>query len=373
MTRKRVFIFILSFIMLTAVLPGCDSQDFVPTEPAATAEPALRCETLPAVPVTEPSVPVTEQLLFGEYTPADPDLKLSEAIAKHNHKISYSPQRPWSVDDWVATTFLETISWEDGVGNLNEVTVRLPHLHSGKRFAMEYNNSIDSFASEIIAEVEECAETACSTHIISVDYEAWLNDDTLSILITTKTATDYIEYRVDNFDLDDGEYMTTAEMCDEYLDMEYPQFLKYTRNKIMQDFETGHADFIAQFPEEYEFIKDLYLSYSSVPLNYRLYRNENGRLMLVCDRPSVAGADYYSSIEEMAVDPALVPNEAEAWDWLFNLYLSAEEESKTYASELLLAAYMEDGDDFTEALNKRPGSEIEAIRAAIRVKYNTEG
>lgn len=208
---------------------------------------------------------------------------------------------------------------------------------------------------------------------VSIDYDAWLNGDVLSIVITTKTATDYIEYRVDNFDLKDKEPLTVADMCDEYLDLDYPVFLKYTSDSILQDFETEYADFAAQYPEEYDFIRKLFLSDMWVILNRSLYLNERGTLMLVCDRPSVAGAAFYSSIQEMQVDPALISSEAEAWTWLFDLYLGADQDNAEYAAQILRIAYTDEGDDFMDALDKRPRNERDAIRAVIRSKQNTKG
>lgn len=329
---------------------GCDSQDFIPTASKPVTEPPATCEILPA-----------------ETTP------LRETGAEHNHTVSDSPQQPWTAADWVVTAFEETFVWTDGVGSRNEVRVRLPHLLSGKQFAAQYNDSMDAFCSRIIAEIEECMQLSCSTHLISVDYEVWLNGDTLSILTTVQTATDSVEYRADNFDLEDEEALSVAEMCEEYLDLEYPVFLKYSCDRILRDFEAEFSDYIAQFPEDYEFIRQLYLADRSIIRAYQLYLGDGGNLMLVCDRPSVAGAAYYAELQEMTVEPALLPDEAESWQWLFDLYLSADQDNTEFARDILITAYEEDADDFDDALKLRPRNEREAIKAAVRVKNDTKG
>ncbi len=316
-------------------------------------------------------------ILIGILAGCDSD-KVSPDVPMQNSEITADTKTTDYVEvpankDWLIAAIAENYSWNDGVRNQNEVSIRLPHINSDMHFAVEFNDHINSFADKIIEETEECMNGAFSTHIISVDYEAWQNGDTLSLLITTRTATDYVEYQVWNFDLDDAETMSTAQMCDEYLDLEYPQFLKYTADMILQEFQTEFADFIKSFPGEYEFIQNLYLSDRLVTLHYRLFLNEEGTLMLVSDRPSIAGAMCYASIEEMFVDPELVSGEADAWNWLFDLYLGSDPDNEVYAAELLRIAYKEDADDFTDALNQRTSSEIEAIQTALRVKQTKEG
>ena len=275
--------------------------------------------------------------------------------------------------DWVITAITENYSWVDGAGNQNVVHIRLPHINFDLPFAVEFNNHIESYATEVTTEVEECVAGAFSTHIVAIDYEAWKNGDTLSILITTNTATDYVEYQVWNFDLDDGKISSTADMCNEYLDLEYPQFLKYITDMIMQEFQVEFADFIKAFPGEYEFMRNLYLSDRLITKNYRLFLNEEGKLMLVADRPSIAGAMSYGSISEMTVNPDLVPGKVDGWNWLFDLYLGSDADNEAYAAELLRIAYEGDEDDFTAALQQRASSEIEEIQAALRVKESKEG
>ena len=340
MNRKRLLSLSVSIALLAALLTGCHS----PAPDAA--DPTSHYETLPPQTAALPSETVTE-------SPALPRLP--------------------SVEELVIPAVTEFYAWDDSVGNRNEVTVRLPHIHSDEAFAADYNARIDNLANQIISEVEASLQEASSTFLVSVDYEAWLNEDVLSIVITTQTSIECTEYRVDNFDLDDREYMTTADMCDEFLDMTYPQFLKLTHDMVLRDFEAKYGDVTAQFSEEVAFIRELFETDAFIARNRSLYLNENGTLMLVYDRPSIAGAAYYSTIEEMTVDPTLVPSEADAWNWLFDLFLRASDESKNDAAELLRIAFSDEKDDFLEALTQRPDNEANAIKAAVGLKYKTEG
>lgn len=329
MTPKRK-IWILLVATLAAVLMGCESGKVVLDEPT---------ENLGIISHTMPS----------------------ETMQESANK------------DWVIAAITKDYNWDDSVGNRNEVRIRLPHLNSDLPFAVEFNNHIESYATEITKEIDECVAGAFSTHIISIDYETWQNNDILSILITTNTATDYVEYQVWNFDLDDGETLSTAEMCDKYLDLEYPQFLKYTRDMILLEFQTDFADFIKSYPAEYEFMQNLYLSDRLIVLHYELFLNEEGKLMLVADRPSIAGAMSYSAVKEFVIDANLVSNEADAWNWLFDLYLSSDPDNEEYAAQLLRIAYEENNDAFTDAMQQRTSSEISAIQTALRANKTEDG
>ena len=278
-----------------------------------------------------------------------------------------------SIDSWVIPAISKSYRWIDGVDGLNEVSIVLPHLDSSRKCAAAFNADIDSLAEAVIGEVEACVDGGYSTHITSIRYEAYLNGNILSILVITDTSTDEVGYDVYNFDITKDCALTAADMCRKHLDLAYPVFLKYTSDWVWSDFEAEFADFIALYPGEHEFIRHLYLSDLSVLCCYSLYLNDTADLILVADHPSIAGAAYYTRLQEMAVHPELLPEEAQSWQWLFDLYLGADQDSTEFARDILIAAYEEDNDNFTDALKLRPRNEQEAIEAAVRVKYNKKG
>lgn len=276
-------------------------------------------------------------------------------------------------EDIVIHAISQTYAWDDAVGNRNRVTIRAPHINSGDSFAVAYNKRIDSYVDGIIKEVEACASGAFSTHILSVDYSAFLNGSLLSVLITTKMDADYTEYRIDNFDLDSGKAVTTADLCGKFLGMDYPVFLKYAYGRIWEEFEAKHADFLAQYPEEYEYFYNLYTSDVSLLCRYGLYLNEAGRLILAADHPSVAGAAYYPRLQELHADPDVVPGVDESWNWLYDLYLGADPDYIEYARKLLVTAFESNQDAFTQYLKTRPQQEREILKNAIDTHYSSKG
>lgn len=318
--RTRTTAILLSLIFLMGFLSGCRNQETPHTQP------------VPETQATTSPIPTLEELVIP-------------AISK-------------------------TYEWEDGVGNQNRVTIRLPQMNLSANCAARFNTSIDSFANDIISEVEACAEGAFSTHIVSVDYEAYRKDDALSILIITNTSTDYVEYEVWNFDLANDDVLSTADLCRKYLDMEYPVFLKYTYDQIWNAFEQDFANFVSQYPQEIEFLRQYYLDDLSALRNYSLYFGENGRLMLLADHPSLAGAAYYAHLEEFQLDPARIPAASDAWNWLFDLYLTINDMN---AENLLYTAYEHDPDAFAQHLSGRSAAEQEILKGAINIVTNSKG
>ena len=289
------------------------------------------------------------------------------------HDLPTTEPIPLTLENLVTPAISESYRWVDGVDNLNEVTIVLPHLDSGRKCAAAFNTAINDFAAKIITEVEESVAGGYSTFITSVGYEAFLNGHHLSIVVTTQTSYDYAEYDVYNFDLEDDEVMTTADMCDEYLDMEYPVFLKYTRDRIWAKFETEFAAYFSQYPGDHEFMRHLYLSDLSTLCNYGLYFNKTGQLMLICDYPSIAGAAYYPSVEAVTSVHEWIPAEADTWNWLFDLYLGADFDNQTFAEQLLHSAFDSDPEDFMQYLQTRSPEDRDRIETAIRTHNTAKG
>ena len=286
---------------------------------------------------------------------------------------STAPQPSWSPDILLTPAVSKTYEWEDSVGNLNRVSIRLPHLDSAFQFAAAFNAEIDRLTRDLITETEDCISNACSTYILSVDYEAWQNGHILSVLITTTMDFDYVEYDVYNFDLKTDASLTMADLCHEQLGMAYPVFLKYTRDRIWAAFEAKFAEYLLQYPGDYEFIRHLYYSDLSTLCRYDLFPDEAGNLMLICDHPSIAGAAYYPAIEAAIIDSELVPTDAEAWNWLFDLYLGVDFDNAIYAEKLLICAFEADEAALIEVLQTRSSEERDTIETAIRTYYTAKG
>lgn len=342
---------ILIFIIPLTLFAGCgDSDPAIVTEPAATTEtqslsiPYFLLETMPA---TEP---------------------------EDENSI---PEKPWELEDWVSTLYQEEFTWTDGVGNLNTVQVSLPCFNPVYDCAISYNDEVRAIGQRTIAEIQACQDSATSTHIFSLSYEAYLNDDILSIVLIHSYDSNYTDYTVHSFDLTEAREVTLTDFIHEYLDLDYPAFLMASNtligNEFIEKYETcgteNDADYYSQLLE----------GVSSGAFNIArraLFLGENGQLMLCYDAPSLAGADTYPTIapfDVRSIGWTGEPENEDCYNYLFTLALTATDAYDAAACESILKTAFEDNAvHFSKYLSTRSQEDISAIAAMLARGYGIE-
>lgn len=278
------------------------------------------------------------------------------------------PSDPNSLSEWVFTNYDETFSWRDSVGNLNTVRITLPAITPVGDFAVDFNEEVRQLGGYILDDVLLSQTSKTSTHITKVSYEAYLNDDILSILLIRNTDTDYIIYHTWSFDLDDRKALRTADLSEAFLDMDYPSFILATNAITAYHFQARYNEYIESMEDQYvstdsyfetqptddiDLFHELldFIPYDTVNIHSRqLFVGENGQLMLIYNAPSLAGASHY---------PTIIPFDASVTGWkkvsedtaygeLLRLtdYVDGAY-ADSYAS-ILLEAFFADNDDFLE-------------------------
>lgn len=342
---KRAALTLLSVILLLS-FTGCGASEPEPTVPKSTVYISGTAPVLPGTPE-----PPEETVTLPTATEPAPTASPLQAI----------PKKPWTVDDWVTEEYHEVFTWESEMGHAYSIPISFPRILPVGSFATEFNERITESIGWRVAELQECIETKTDTHLLSISYEAYLNGDTLSIVLVEETSIDLVGYTVYNFDLEDREAMTTADMCDEYMDLDYPQFLILTNRMIRQEFEENFSQIKESEPDTYNEILGM-IDQDTISMYGRgLYLKENGQLMLVYDKPSVAGAQYYPTFMEFRPDRSLIPSEAEAYNWFFDLAAKTDGAYATAFESLVRLAFDEDEDDFSEALAKRGAEDLDRI------------
>ena len=345
----------LAVLMLLGVFTGCHKSDS-PASPSAPAESAP-AETTP----TTPSVPAEDSLTVSDGStapqlPGTPDPPTEPAPGQP--VFSNDPRQ---VSYWVTDGFREEIVWTSETGYDYRILVAVPEIRNIGEFVRSFNARMEQFAADTITELHKCAADKTDTHLMSIHYDAYLNGETLSILLTEETGVDLTYYQVWNFDVDDREEMTAAEMADEYLDLSYPQFLMLTNNVILSEFSNTYGSLQGSDGDFYHQILETIRRDTVAMYSRSLYLNENGRLMLCYDAPSMAGAMYYPTVTELSFAGQSVPSEREAYTWFFDLVAAVDGAYATGYGNLLKLAFEEDDDDFAEALARRTDTEIETI------------
>ncbi len=325
---------------------------------------------------SEPSAPVETAAPTAPAAQPSPSTDSTQGPAAGG-----DPSKPWRLEDWVQTGFQKEIRWTDDMGTQISVTINLPSITPAADFAVEYNQKISAYQDALVQEITECQESLSWTDLVSVSYEAYLHDDILSILRMEQTNIDLTYYTADSFDLDDGEALTASDLCDEFLDLDYPAFLMVANGMIQREFEatygqiydvdSAEADDAQQ--EGLEFYRQVYDSIATDAaglLGRQLYVGENGQLMMIYDAPSLAGAGYYPTVMPLSrSEITYIPSQEESYRYLFGLWDAAGEADVEACGALLTMAFDEDPEDFAQELDKCAGDLIDKTVKQVASGY----
>lgn len=360
----RYFRFVFCILMCFALLAGCAKP--APSEQPGTSAP------------TEGSVQIPTS---GSSTLPVQTEPVSADVPQIPQQNTLQSGNPKALSDWVFTNYEQTFSWRDGVNNFCSVSITLPALAPVSDFAILFNEEIRELGNSYVAEVTDCQKQETSNILSRVTYEAYLFDDILSIVLIEDTTFDYTAYRSWSFDLTDQEALNTAELCDELLDMDYPEFILASNAITAQHFKEQYGSFIAsmdnqqtstdsyfetELPAEVALYHELLeqIPYDTVSIrNRQLFVGEKGQVMLVYDAPSLAGASHYPTI--IPFDLSNVswkrPTEETAYGELLRLteYVDGAY-AESYAS-ILLEAFFADSEDFVKHAAKATSTRQENI------------
>lgn len=360
----RFFRLFIGILALLALLAGCTkavSSDqpgtSMPTE-ANTQVPSSGSATLPVG--TEP---------------------VSDEIPQIPHQNTLQSGDPRTLSDWVFTNYEQTFSWRDGVNNFCSVSITLPALVPVSEFAVRFNEEIRELGNAYLEEITDCQKQEASNILSRVSYGAYLHDEILSIVLIENTTFDYTAYHTWSFDLEDRKPLRTAELCDELLDMDYPEFILATNAMTAHHFKEQFGGYIAGIENQptstdsyfeteppaelayyYEILEQI--SYDTVGIqNRRLFVGENGRVMLIYDAPSLASAASYPTVIpfDMGKVDWKKPSEETAYGELFRLTKYVDGKCAESYAAILLDAFLAEGEDFVKYAARATTSHQEEI------------
>lgn len=276
------------------------------------------------------------------------------------------PEDP-KAESLVSTGVDTHLEWEDAAGNHERFDARLPQLHPFSEDAIAINQHIVEKYGAMVTECEDAASEGYSTHLRSIDYEAYLNAGLLSLVITAETTYDYTDYEVFNFRIigeEDVQTMDTAAMAKTYLDISYVEYLYGVSQFSLESFERKYAD---SDPQALEDFKEMYQNYSfGMPMGHnpadlystRLFLDGSGQLMLRFNDYSMAGADFYPTLVPVSLGTA---DKADCYNWLFNMHVEGTSEVTDAYNAILMTCRQTDTEDFNEALSRQSAKTIREI------------
>ena len=277
--------------------------------------------------------------------PTEPVIGTQDEIPEIPLLATLQAGNPRSLEDWVIENYHETCTWQDTTGNTHIVSVTLPALAPVADFALHYNERIHALGTAILETISSQRAEGLPASEISVRYEARLRDETLSILIIRETSYGTVQYSADNFDIEDREELSAAELSDELLDLDYPQFLAATNPVLTAEFDRIFG--VSGDPA----LRDSIATDLVNLANRDLFLGENGQLMLLYTLPGdTQGVTIqgYLPLTRDSLGVMSLSGEREAYDTFFAMMANADGANADAAARMLKDAFLSDSEDFVE-------------------------
>ena len=239
------------------------------------AEPAEEPAAEPEAPAEEPEAPAEEPAEEPEEPDDGPGL----------NGIAGEAGGYWYEED------AGSGAYEDGVGNHESYSYSIPAFNVDSADAAILNDEIASDCGVYVQEMLDNEEKKASLSAYSLDYEAWLNGEIASILVTAKRAeSDIVEYHTYNLNVATGARATGADLI-AVLGLDEDGFTAAAQQAASDKFEALYSGM-----EGDEFYKKQYdktMSADAFGLTMPMYLDGSGRLCVIARIYALAGAAYY--------------------------------------------------------------------------------
>ena len=195
---KKMLAFMLSILMLLSLCACSSAAAENSAVPTASVSASAKVSP-PAVPTEKSAAPVPTETPVPSETPApSPDASKSEA--------------PNGAEKYVTVYREEKGEYMDSVGNRYEYSYVIPKFDLDGVNVSMLNDEIITKLEPIVDESLLSIRDGFSISILSIGYEAYLNGDIVSLIVSIDCDTDYVTKWVWNLDVStkegvDGDYL----------------------------------------------------------------------------------------------------------------------------------------------------------------------
>ncbi len=265
------------------------------------AEPTSLVVTSDTIKVTsgevEPTEPQPTEPQPTEPQPTEPQPTEPQPTEPQPTEPTTEPTP--DLDELVSVARYETLTDSEG----EEYNYKYPKVNIDSDYVDSVNNEIKSYCDEIIDKQNENGHIST----IGMDYEAYINGDILSLVVTDIYYYGEISSLIYNINIPNG-----TEVKQDY----FASYLNVSIEELdnLKTY-TKLSFFDERFPID-SFTHDGYYDTQRERIvsgefdsNDFLYFNENNKIYLYCTIPSMAGADYYNHHLKLLTDTLPTPTE----------------------------------------------------------------
>lgn len=182
------------------------------------------------------------------------------------------------VRDCVTVGREETYSVTDANKNTVETHYRLPVLTFDTADARAVNQEINNLYAEEFDAAKQAADSGKYTAYSSIDYNAFVNDDIVTVIITAETSGHSLRYNVFNYNKKTSKRLDNAGLL-EYLQRDYDQTFAQLKEALEDDYTSKFK--AENFPDDYYYQLEETVGDEAVQKS-QLYLNGEAELYAVC-------------------------------------------------------------------------------------------
>ena len=254
---KKPKVFLTAAIILLVVLTvitGCTFSGAL-DGPNGTASGNTQPTTVPTTSTTtQPTtVPTTTTVPNSTTVPPTTGDQKPVEIAMEDLPVlpqgAVLPENP-TLEDLLLEPYIGTARWYDMYDQEYSVTMELPLLVPFCDGAKAINESIRSMFQPKIDDVQLACEDGLGVFDKVVYYDAYLNGDVLSIVITGDSNLDHNYYNTYNLDISTGKELSRYDMVQQFAGVSYPEFLLHATYTVYNALDLQPSGLVNDFEND---------------------------------------------------------------------------------------------------------------------------
>ena len=270
---KRLIASFLFVCCFTLLLSGCkqspiDGPDNTSGQTQPTTQPATQPTQASTQPTTQPTEPIVVEDIEG------PLAQYVQTAIKEKYQL---------FDKY-------------GYGELQqESTLRVPKLLPFSEDAIAAQTEMEGKLNTYITDVRESYAEGLSASTKSIDYNAYLNDNVLSVVIEAESMFDLCFYLVYNFDIETGKRLDTEGLMTKLSILDYTEkFTQVAKNAYEEKYQ-GYQN------KDELYNTQLATTVSKENIDKAMpYVAEDGKIKVILNIYSLAGAEYYPQVVSLS-------------------------------------------------------------------------
>lgn len=182
--------------------------------------------------------------------------------------------------------------YADELGNEYNYSFHVPKIEKDSDGAKKVNDEIEKSVSPVVTEAKSNMEEKVSLTCYSVKWQSFWHGSTVNIVVTMENDWGSTDYRVFGYDFKDDKPVSSEDIL-KLANMSEDDFLTKANAAIKSKYEELNSGAKDSSPDFYEQQLSWTLSHERINKDMMMYMDNNGKIVVVADIGSMAGADSY--------------------------------------------------------------------------------